>query len=104
MWDANFKGVWHLDDSPADGETHADSTANAKNGTFNDADTDSDTDFAGQIDGADDLNGDADYISSGNIDSSCCSDSSDSRKFSGIACDVPDILPCLPLLQCMACY
>lgn len=35
VWDSNFKGVWHLNESPADNTTggHKDSTANVNNGT-----------------------------------------------------------------------
>jgi len=70
VWDSNFKGVWHLDESPANGGTHYDSTINAANGTLVDADSDSDTAAAGQIDGADRFTGDAtndDYINISNF-------------------------------------
>jgi hypothetical protein len=73
VWDDNYEAVWHLHETPTNGGTHYDSTSNNKDGTFTDTDGDSDTDAIGKIDGADDFNGDADYISapqifSGSID------------------------------------
>ena len=65
VWDSGFQGVWHLDESPANGGTYYDSTAYARNGTLVDADSDSITAAAGQIDGADNFTGDStsdDYI------------------------------------------
>jgi|GEM_PF-2049699 len=62
VWDDNFIGVWHLSETPTDGGTHYDSTLRNHDLTFHDADSDSNTNAAGIIDGADDLNGDADYM------------------------------------------
>src|SRR5262249_60924718 len=45
VWDANYKGVWHLPNGST--LTAADSTANSNNGTITNA-----TASAGQIDGA----------------------------------------------------
>jgi len=62
VWDSNYVGVWHLHDTPLKDELHNDSTSNYHNLTFNDANGNSNTDAPGIIDGADDLNGDADYM------------------------------------------
>src|SRR4029077_13499410 len=56
VWDANFKGVWHLPNGTA--LTANDSTSNANNGTVNSA-----TATAGKIDGAGSFNGSSSYIS-----------------------------------------
>ncbi len=53
VWNAGYKGVWHLDDG--------DSTANNEHGTLSDADGDSTT-ASGVIGGAYDFNGDSDAI------------------------------------------
>ena len=65
VWDTNFKGVWHLGETPANGGTHDDSTSNNNDGTFTDADGDSNTNATGKVDGADDFAGDADYVDVG---------------------------------------
>ena len=65
VWDADFQGIWHLDESPANGGTHYDSTGYARNGTLVDTDSDSDTSADGWVDGADNFMGDSasdDYI------------------------------------------
>ena len=62
VWDSNYVGVWHLHDTPSNGQDHNDSTSNDHDVTFHDGDGDSNTNAVGQIDGADDLNGDADYM------------------------------------------
>ena len=36
VWEPNYVGVWHLKETPADGETHSDSTWNSNSGTLND--------------------------------------------------------------------
>ena len=38
VWDANYVGVWHLDETPSDGGTHADSTSNSNTGIGEDDD------------------------------------------------------------------
>jgi hypothetical protein len=65
VWEPNYVGVWHMEETPANGGTHYDSTWNQNNGTFTDANANSDTNATGQIDGADDFNGDADYVNTG---------------------------------------
>jgi 6-phosphogluconolactonase (cycloisomerase 2 family) len=62
VWDSNYIAVWHLNDTPADEGTHSDSTSNNHDVTFHDGNGNSNTDATGIIDGADDLNGDADYM------------------------------------------
>ena len=60
VWDSNFVGVWHLHDTPSNGQDHNDSTANDHDVTFHDSNGNSNTNAGGKIDGADDLNSDAD--------------------------------------------
>ena len=62
VWDSNYVGVWHLDESPANGGSHFDSTSNANNGTWNDVDGLGNSNATGQIDGANDFDGSDDYI------------------------------------------
>ncbi|MBU1124195.1 DUF2341 domain-containing protein [Patescibacteria group bacterium] len=66
VWDANFKGVWHMSETltnvPRD-ETISDSTG-TNNGTMTDIDGDS-NEATGKVDGAIDFNGDADLINCG---------------------------------------
>ncbi len=62
VWDSNYVGVWHLNDTPSNGGTHYDSTSNNHHLTFHDTDGDSNTNLNGIIDGADELNGDSDYM------------------------------------------
>lgn len=66
VWDDDFVSVLHLDESPANGGTHYDSTANGNDATFIDTDGDSDTSAEGKIDGANQFTGDTtndDYLS-----------------------------------------
>ena len=69
VWDANYMGVWHLDESPANGVAgHDDSTGNAGNndGTpQNFGGTGSDISATGQISGADEFDGADDYVDLG---------------------------------------
>src|SRR3989338_2783373 len=66
-WDANYKGVLHLDEGYSTAASfYKDSTSNAYNGTLVDADADT-ASATGKIDGALNFNGDADYIELGNI-------------------------------------
>ena len=62
VWDSNYVGVWHLDESPVNGGSHFDSTSNAHNGTWNDVDGFGNSNATGQIDGANDFDGSDDYI------------------------------------------
>ncbi len=62
VWDSNFVGIWHLHDAPSNGQNHNDSTSNDHDLTLHDTDSDSDTDATGIANGADDLEGDADYM------------------------------------------
>ena len=65
VWDSNYMGVWHLDESPANGVAgHDDSTGNPNDGTPQafDGAAGSTTDAAGQISGADEFDGIDDYI------------------------------------------
>ena len=55
-WDANFKGVWHLNETSG---TVFDSTVNANNGTPYNGVT---QDVEGKIDGADSFDGSNDYV------------------------------------------
>ena len=68
VWDANYVGVWHLDESPANGVAgHDESTGNPTDGTplnFNGA-VGSRTNGVGQIDGADELDGVDDRVDAG---------------------------------------
>ena len=65
VWDGNYKGVWHLDETPANGVAgHDDSTGNSNDGTpqgFAGA-AGSTTNATGQIDGADEFDGSNDHI------------------------------------------
>ena len=63
VWDANYKGVWHLDE--ASGTTNFDSTVNANHGTKVSA-TEPNPVTTGKIDGAQDFDGSNDYISTSN--------------------------------------
>ncbi|MCP4542818.1 MAG: DUF2341 domain-containing protein [Chloroflexi bacterium] len=56
VWDSNFRGVWHLSESSG---TRYDSTSNGFDGTPN-GDL---TGAVGQIDGANEFDGDGDYVS-----------------------------------------
>ena len=65
VWDSNYMGVWHLDESPANGVAgHDDSTGNPNDATPQafDGAAGSTTDAAGQISGADEFDGIDDYI------------------------------------------
>ncbi|KKM67490.1 hypothetical protein LCGC14_1470580, partial [marine sediment metagenome] len=62
VWNSNYKGVWHLDETPADQGTHDDSTSNPNTGTWNDTNTLGNTNATGRIDGADDFDGTDDSI------------------------------------------
>jgi hypothetical protein len=62
VWNSNYKGVWHLDESPTDQGTHADSTSNGNTGTWNDSNSLGNTNATGRIDGADDFDGTDDSI------------------------------------------
>jgi hypothetical protein len=62
VWDSNYIGVWHLNDAPSDGGTHHDSTSRNHALTFHDSNSNSNTNAVGIANGADDLNGDADYM------------------------------------------
>jgi len=64
-WSNNYSGVWHLDESPSSGGTHYDATSNDNDGSLVDDNDSSNTSVEGIVGGADDLDGDADYI---NID------------------------------------
>ncbi|UCD96674.1 MAG: DUF2341 domain-containing protein, partial [Candidatus Bathyarchaeota archaeon] len=62
VWNADFKGVWHLDEDPSGASPQMrDSTSNGHNGTSNGVMTSSDQ-IAGTIDGSLDLDGTDDYI------------------------------------------
>jgi hypothetical protein len=65
VWDTNYKGVWHLDESPNDGVAgHIDSTSNPNDGTPNSFQTgEGSTNATGRIDGADNFDGVDDSIS-----------------------------------------
>jgi hypothetical protein len=69
VWDANYKMIQHLEESPNDdAQGHYDSTSNDNDGTpknFQDAGGGT-TDAIGQVDGADDFAGDDDYVDCGN--------------------------------------
>ncbi len=64
VWNINYKGVWHLDESPNDGVAgHIDSTSNPNDGTPNNFQTGlGSTNGTGRIDGADDFDGADDYV------------------------------------------
>jgi hypothetical protein len=62
VWDSNYVGIWHLNDAPSDGGTHHDSTSRNHDLTFHDSDSDADTNAVGIANGADDLDGNADYM------------------------------------------
>ena len=68
VWDANYVGVWHLDESPANGVAgHDESTGNPTDATplnFGAA-AGSRTNGVGQIDGADELDGVDDRVDAG---------------------------------------
>jgi|GEM_PF-2102289 len=64
VWNSHFKGVWHLDETTG---SYYDSTDSNYDGTLTDADTDSTRGATGKINGAIDLNGDADYIDCGDV-------------------------------------
>ena len=59
VWDSNFKGVWHLDETGTG--SRADSTSNSNAMTT--SGYDGDEAITGKIDGADDLDGTNDYLS-----------------------------------------
>jgi len=60
VWDANYKGVWHLNETCAGtGGTHVDSTSNDNDGTTSGG---VNTNTTGIIDGADQLDGSDDYV------------------------------------------
>ena len=65
VWDENFVGVWHLEEQVTDnqtGDTHYDSTSNDNDGTqYNNGPV------TGQIGGAQDFDGDNDYVNMGNV-------------------------------------
>ena len=65
--DNYYKGVWHLDETPADDvQGHTDSTSNPNDGTPKNFQTGGgSTDATGRIDGADDFAGDDDYVTIG---------------------------------------
>ncbi|MEW6609747.1 MAG: DUF2341 domain-containing protein [bacterium] len=63
VWDSNFKGVWHQDETSG---TIYDSTSFANNGIPNNGVV---QDALGKIDGADDFNGTTHYIDAGNSSS-----------------------------------
>ena len=66
VWDANFKGVWHLNQDPSGtAPQELDSTANSNNGTSNGSMTSDDL-VEGQIAKALDFDGSNDYIDCGN--------------------------------------
>jgi hypothetical protein len=60
-YNTNYISVWHLDESPADGETHYDATSN-NSAIFYDSSGNSDTNVTGKIDGADELDGNTGYL------------------------------------------
>lgn len=60
-WSNSYAGVWHLGESPSNGGTFDDS-ASTNTGYFVDANGNSDSEAIGQIGGAVDFNGDADYV------------------------------------------
>ena len=62
VWANGYVGVWHLDESPATGGTHSDSTSNGHNGTWNDVNGLGNSNATGQLDGANDFDGSDDYI------------------------------------------
>jgi hypothetical protein len=68
VWDANYAGVWHLDEAPANGVAgHDDSTGNPNDGTpqaFNGA-AGSTTNAAGKFGVADEFDGTDDYLTTG---------------------------------------
>jgi len=66
VWDANYKGVWHLKETDIDGGSGdiKDSTANANNGTTQGAMTTGDQ-VAGKIDGSFDFDGTNDAVNMG---------------------------------------
>jgi hypothetical protein len=58
VWDSNYQGVWHLQESPPDGAAeHADSTSNNNIGTPYDISDNGTTDAVGIVGGADDMAG-----------------------------------------------
>ncbi len=63
VWDSNYVGVWHLNETGTG--TRYDATSNNNDGTPTNYDNDEAT--TGIIDGADQLDGNSDYISMGNI-------------------------------------
>ena len=72
VWDTDYVGVWHLDESPANGVAgHDDSTGNPNDGTpqlFGGV-AGSTTDATGKIGGADEFDGVDDYVDLGNLQS-----------------------------------
>ena len=62
VWANGYVGAWHLDESPANGGTHFDSTSSGNNGTWNDVDGNGNSNATGQIDGANDFDGSDDLI------------------------------------------
>ena len=62
VWANGYVGAWHLDESPANGGTHFDSTSSGNNGTWNDVDGNGNSNATGQIDGANDFDGIDDVI------------------------------------------
>ncbi|MGD9395580.1 MAG: DUF2341 domain-containing protein, partial [Candidatus Thorarchaeota archaeon] len=62
VWSSNFKGVWHLGETPT--ETFYDSSGNSNDGTGYNLQSDDQVD--GQIDGSIDFDNNQDYIDCGN--------------------------------------
>ena len=72
VWDVNYTGVWHLDESPANGVAgHDDSNGNPNDGTPQNfwGVAGSTTDATGHIGGADEFDGTNDYVDLGNLQS-----------------------------------
>lgn len=66
VWDANYKGVWHLDEGDSTAaDFYEDSTSNANHGTLTDADGDSAQNTSSKIGNGMNFNGDADFITTG---------------------------------------
>lgn len=63
-WDTNFKGLWHLAETSG---AHHDSTSEGNDSTAMSVATQGSA--VGKVDGADEFDGDADYIGLGDIDS-----------------------------------
>ena len=57
VWDSNFKGVWHLNQTSTGALSAADSTSNANNGGVSGA-----TNATGKVDGAGSFDGSSNYI------------------------------------------